>query len=69
MRGGLAIAALTLVLVAAGLGLAFGPAALEVPHPATFGGAIVAVGLAVGGPLLMRYLHTLMSSRATGGAR
>ncbi|WP_250006415.1 hypothetical protein [Actinoplanes sp. M2I2] len=69
VRGGLAIAAFTLVLVAAGLGLSFTLAALGVPAPATIGCVPVAAGLALGGPALMSHLRAVMLSRPLGGVR
>ncbi|MFB6396027.1 hypothetical protein [Polymorphospora lycopeni] len=68
-RGGLAITGLTLGLVAVGLGVAFGVHALGVPLPGTVGAAAVALAMVIGGPLLMRYLRRVMSSRPVGGLR
>jgi hypothetical protein len=67
-RGALAIAAFTLVLVAAGLGLGFGLDALGVAWPATLACVPVAVALAAGGPRLMAYLRRLMLSRPLAGS-
>jgi hypothetical protein len=69
VRGGLAIAAFTIVLVAIALGLAFGLDALGVGWPATIAGTVAAAGLAAGGPLLMRYLNAVMHGRHAAGAR
>jgi hypothetical protein len=68
VRGGLAIAAFTLALVAAGLGLGFGLDALGVPWPATIACVPVAVALATGGPRLMAYLRRLMLARPAAGS-
>lgn len=69
VRGGLAIAAFALCLVAVGLGLAFGLQALGVPRPATIACVPVALAMAFGGPVLMRYLRRLMLSRPLAGGR
>ncbi|GGN72197.1 hypothetical protein GCM10010112_40220 [Actinoplanes lobatus] len=69
VRGGLAIAAFTIVLVAAGIGLGFALEALGVPFPATLAILPVAVGFAFGGPKLMGHLRKLMMSRPLAGAR
>ena len=69
VRGALAIAAFTLALVAAGIGLGFALEALGVPAPATIACVPVAAGLALGGPALMAHLRRLMLSRPLGGAR
>ncbi|WP_239117882.1 hypothetical protein [Paractinoplanes ferrugineus] len=68
-RGGLAIAAFTLVLVAVGVGLGLALAAAGVPWPATIGCVPVAAGLAFGGPVLMSYLRRVMLSRPLAGRR
>jgi hypothetical protein len=69
LRGGLAIAAFTVVLVGVGVGLGFGLEALGVRWAATLGCVPVAVGLAFGGPVLMAYLRRLMLSRPAAGTR
>lgn len=69
LRGGLAIGGFAVTLVAITLGLSFGLAAAGLPYAATAGGVVTAVGMAVGGPRLMRYLRTLMTSRPIGGRR
>lgn len=69
VRGGLAIAAFALCLVAIGLGLAFWLQALGVPRPATIACVPVALAMAFGGPVLMRYLRRLMLSRPLAGGR
>jgi hypothetical protein len=69
VRGGLAIAGFTLVLVAVGIGLGFTLDALGVPWSATIGCLPVAAGLAIGGPRLMSYLRRLMLSRPLTGSR
>jgi uncharacterized membrane protein len=69
LRGGLAIAAFTVVLVGFGVGLGFGLEALGVPWPSTIACLPVAVGLAIGGPLLMTHLRRLMLSRPAAGSR
>ncbi|MCY1143278.1 hypothetical protein OWR29_35230 [Actinoplanes sp. Pm04-4] len=68
-RGGLAIAAFTLVLVAVGIGLGFALETLGVPAPATLACVPVAAGLASGGPALMSYLRRVMLTRPLGGAQ
>ncbi|WP_433824755.1 hypothetical protein ACQP2E_21675 [Actinoplanes sp. CA-015351] len=68
LRGGLAIAGFTLVLVAAGIGLGFALEALGVPFPATLGCVPVALGLAVGGPALMSHLRRIMLARPLAGS-
>ncbi|MEU4422860.1 hypothetical protein AB0F81_19705 [Actinoplanes sp. NPDC024001] len=70
VRGGLAIAAFTLSLVALGLVLGFLLEELGVPMPGTLACVPVALGLAAGGPLLMTHLRRLMLSRPlAGGSR
>ena len=69
VRGGLAIAAFALGLVALGVGLGFALDALGVPWPATLGCLPVAAGLAAGGPRLMSHLRGLMLSRPLAGRR
>ncbi|WP_127501980.1 hypothetical protein [Actinoplanes solisilvae] len=69
VRGGLAIAAFTLALVAAGIGLGFALEALGVPAPATIACVPVAAGLAFGGPVLMSHLRKLMLARPLAGSR
>jgi hypothetical protein len=63
-RGAMAIITFTVVLTGIGLGLGFGLEAAGVAWPLTLTGVVVAVGMAVGGPLLMRYLGIMMRSRA-----
>lgn len=67
VRGGLAIAAFTVVLVGLNLGLSFGLQANDVPRPVTIAAVATAACMAVGGPLLMRYLRGLMRRRPVGG--
>lgn len=67
VRGGLAIAGFTAVLVAVGVGLGFALEALGVPLPATLACLPVAVGLAFGGPRLMAHLRRLMLARPLAG--
>jgi hypothetical protein len=69
VRGGLAIAAFTLCLVAFGVGLGLTLQALGVPWPATIACVPVAVALAVGGPRLMAHLRRLMLSRPLAGGQ
>jgi hypothetical protein len=63
-RGAAAIVAFTLVLTGVGVGLGFGLEAAGVAWPLTGTGVVVALGMAIGGPLLMRYLTGVMRSRA-----
>jgi hypothetical protein len=51
-------------LVALGLAVGFGFAALGFGWPATAANAVVAIALAIGGPLLMRRLRRVMVARA-----
>lgn len=69
VRGAVAIAVFTLVLVAAGVGLGFTLEALGVPAPAVVACVPVAAGLAFGGPVLMSYLRKLMLARPLAGSR
>jgi hypothetical protein len=69
VRGTMAIITFALVLTGIGLGLGFGLEAAGVVRPATFTGVFVAAGMAFGGPLLMRYLITVMRSRAAAPTR
>ncbi|HEX8628980.1 MAG TPA: hypothetical protein VF755_12500 [Catenuloplanes sp.] len=66
-RGGLAIAGFVIVLVGAALGISFGLHAAGVPYAGTAAAVTTGVGMAVGGPLLMRHLRTLMTTRPVGG--
>jgi hypothetical protein len=68
-RGGLAIATLVVLLVGLGLGVGLGLDALGAPYPATIAGAVTAVAMTLTGPLLMRHLHTVMTSRPVAGGR
>jgi hypothetical protein len=61
--GALTIAGFVLALLAAGLAVGFGLAATGFRWPATAGVTVAAVGLAAGGPLLMRRLRTVMTRR------
>ncbi len=67
VRGALAIAGFTLLLVAAGIGLGFTLEALGVPFPATLALIPVALGLTVGGPRLMAHLRRVMLARPLAG--
>ena len=69
LRGGLAIAGFTIMLVAIGVGLGLLLEAQGLRWPATIACAPVALGLAFGGPVLMRYLRRMMLSRPMGGDR
>ncbi|WP_229070329.1 hypothetical protein [Actinoplanes sp. DH11] len=69
LRGALAIAGFTLVLVAAGIGLGFALEAAGAPFPATLGCVPVCLGLALGGPRLMARLRRIMLARPLAGAR
>jgi len=64
VRGGLVIAAFTLVLSAGGLALGLWLETLGVPAPATLGCVPVAAALVFGGPALMSYLRKLMLSHS-----
>jgi hypothetical protein len=68
-RGVAGILGFVLVIVAGTLGIAFGLRAAGVSHPATL--ACLAGGLAmgVGGPMLMRFLRTIMLGNRAGQAR
>lgn len=66
VHGGLAIGVLVVVLVGLGLGVALAAQAFGATRPATVGVTVESVGMAVGGPLLMRYLRRLMSGRPIG---
>jgi len=59
----------TIVLVAIGVGLGLGLQAAGVRRPATIAVIPVAIGLAAGGPLLMRHLRRVMRSRPLAGDR
>ena len=69
IRGGLAIAAFALCLVALGIGLGFTLQALGVPRPATIACVPVAAALTLGGPRLMAHLRRLMLSRPLAGGQ
>jgi hypothetical protein len=69
VRGFLAIFAFSALMVVVGLGLGFALEAAGVPFPATLACIPVAIGLAVGGPMLMGYLRRLMMSRPLAGSR
>ncbi len=62
--GALWIAGFVVVLVAVGLATGFGLAALGFRWPATGGNTVAAIGVAVGGPWLMRRLRQVMARRA-----
>jgi hypothetical protein len=62
VRGGLVIAAFTLVLSGGGVALGLWLETLGAPAPATLGCVPVAAALAFGGPALMSYLRKLMLS-------
>ena len=64
-----AIMGFTIALVAIGVGLGLRLEAAGVRWPATISVVPVAIGLAAGGPLLMRYLRRLMRSRPLAGDR
>ena len=63
-RGALAIVAFVWVVVGGSLALAFALQATGVSHPATVGCAVGAVGVIVGGPILMRRLRSIMIAKA-----
>ncbi|MEU4694007.1 hypothetical protein [Actinoplanes sp. NPDC023714] len=63
LSGALAIAAFTLILVAAGIGLGFALETAGAPFPATLACVPVALGLAFGGPRLMALLRRIMLAR------
>jgi hypothetical protein len=62
--GALAIVAFVWVVVGGSLALAFALRATGVSHPATIGCAVGAVGVIVGGPILMRQLRNIMLAKA-----
>jgi hypothetical protein len=62
--GALLIAGFVVVLVAVALAAGFGLAALGFRWPATAGNTVAAVGIALGGPWLMRRLRRVMARRA-----
>jgi hypothetical protein len=62
--GALWIAGFVLVLVAVSLAAGFGAAALGFRWPATTGDTVGAIGVALGGPWLMRRLRRVMARRA-----
>jgi hypothetical protein len=66
VRGGLAIATSALVLVGLNVGLSFGLQANDVPRSTMIAAVATAACIAVGGPLLMRYLRGVMSARSLG---
>lgn len=61
--GALTIAGFVVVLLAVALAVGFGVAATGFRWPATAGVAVAAVGLAAGGPLLMRRLRVVMTRK------
>ena len=65
----LTIVGYALAVSALGVGLGIGLQTAGVQRPATIGIGMVAVLLAVTGPLLMRRLRRIMSERPLGGAR
>jgi hypothetical protein len=62
--GALWIAGFVVVLVAVALAAGFGLAALGFRWPATGGNTVAAIGVALGGPWLMRHLRRVMARRA-----
>lgn len=62
-RGAFAIVAFVWVVVGGSLALAFVLQATGVSHPATIGCAVGAVGVIVGGPILMRRLRNIMLAK------
>ena len=64
-----AIMGFTIALVVIGVGLGLWLKAAGVRFPATISVIPVAIGLAAGGPLLMRHLRRLMRSRPLAGDR
>ncbi|OLB80745.1 MAG: hypothetical protein AUI14_05700 [Actinobacteria bacterium 13_2_20CM_2_71_6] len=63
-EGGAWTAAFVAVLVGVGLAAGFGLDAQGFRWPATAGNTVAGIGMAVGGPLLMRRLRHLMARRA-----
>jgi hypothetical protein len=61
---GLLITCFVLGVVGVTLGVAFTLRAAGVAYPATWASLVDAVGLIVGGPILMRKLHALAAARA-----
>jgi hypothetical protein len=59
-----AILGLNAVVIAMTLGAAFALRAARAPLPATFGTLLGGLALVVGGPILMRTLHRIMSRHA-----
>ena len=64
--GGAAIACFVIGVVAVTLGVAFTLRAAGVAYPATVTSLVNAVGLVVGGPILMRRLHAMAAARTLG---
>jgi hypothetical protein len=62
--GAVAIAGFVLALLALAFAVGFGLAAAGFRWPATAGNLAAAIGMALGGPVLMRRLHTIMARRA-----
>ncbi|MFI5896872.1 hypothetical protein ACIA5D_42910 [Actinoplanes sp. NPDC051513] len=69
VRGFVAIFGFSALMVGVGLGLGLTLETAGVPFPATLATIPVAIGLAVGGPLLMGFLRRLMMSRPLAGSR
>jgi uncharacterized membrane protein YkvI len=68
-RGVLAILGFVGVTIGVSMAVAFTLQAIGVSHPATIGVSVSAVILAVGGPMLMRYLQGLMLANRSGSRR
>jgi len=64
--GALAIAGFVIGVVAVTLGVAFTLQAAGVAYPATWASLVNALGLGVGGPILMRKLHAMAAGRTLG---
>ena len=69
VSGFFSIVGFAVALSAIGVGLGLGLEAAGVRWPATISVIPVAIGLAAGGPLLMRHLRRLMRSRPLAGDR
>jgi hypothetical protein len=67
--GAVAIAGFVLALLAFAFAVGFGLAAAGFRWPATAGNAAAAIGMVLGGPVLMRRLRTIMARRADATLR
>jgi hypothetical protein len=63
---GLAISGFVIGVVGVTLGVAFALQAAGVAYPATWASLVNAVGMIVGGPILMRKIHAMATTRTLG---